>query len=165
MIMFQLMLGTSAALLQAAVIPRFTTDPWAAPVVASAVIAAWAVTRQPHETWPIALASALVLGLVSIERSGWFLLAMLPTVGLAMLLDAVSPRNRGLPARLGRAAAAAAAGALGYALLLALASASSASLIEEARSLALAAIATALLAVLTVAATSPFRRRPAGLFA
>lgn len=160
-----LLLGVVAALIQAAVLPAFYANAWATPVPACALIAAWAVTRRPDETWAIALAGALVLGVVSIERTGWFLLAMLPTVGLAMTLDEVSPRNRGFSARLGRALAAAAAGALSYAALLAVASTSGGTLIEESRALAMGAIGTAVITAIVVVLLTPLRPRPAGLFA
>lgn len=165
MIALALLLGVSAALVQAAVLPTFYLNAWTAPVPACALIAAWAATRRPEETWAIAGTGALVLGAISVERSGWFLLAMLPTVGVAMVLAEVSPRNRGFTARLGRAVAAASVGTLCYGSLLALTSASAGVLLEEAPSLVVAAIGTSLLAAIVVVVALPFRPRPASLFA
>jgi hypothetical protein len=156
--------GAVAALVQVAVLPAFYGSAWATPVPACALIAAWAVTRRPDETWAIALAAALVLGVVSIERSGWFLLALLPTIGLAMTLDTVSPRNRSFSARLGRSVSAAAGGTLAYAALLALPATSGGALLEETRALAMGAIGTALLTATIVLILVPLRPRPATLF-
>jgi len=165
MIALALILGVTAALVQAAVLPAFYTGLWAAPVPACALIAGWAATRRPEETWTIALAAALVLGAISVERAGWFLLAMLPTVGAAMVLATMAPRNRSLTARVGRALIAASGGALGYAGTFAIASTSADALLEEAPGLGAAALVTGLLAALIVVCAAPFRRRPVGLFA
>jgi hypothetical protein len=159
-----LLLGVLAALVQAAVVPTFYLDAWAAPVPACALIAGWAAARRPEETWGIAVAGAVVLGVVSVERSGWFLLAMLPTVGVAMLLTEVSPNNRGFSVRVTRATATAVAGTLAYIATLALASASGDLLLEETPGLVIAALGTGLLAAVVLVAMLPFRRRTEGLF-
>jgi len=159
-----LLLGFLAALVQAAVVPAFYLDAWAAPVPACALIAGWAAARRPEETWSIAVAGAVVLGVVSVERSGWFLLAILPTVGVAMLLTEVSPGNRGFSARITRASATAVVGTLAYVATLALASASGRVLLDETPRLVIAALGTGLLAVFILVAMLPFRRRTAGLF-
>jgi len=157
-------LGILAALLQAAVVPAFFLDAWAAPIPACALIAAWAAARRPEETWPIAAAAALVLGVISVERAGWFLLALLPSVGGAILLASVSRENRGLSARLSRGIAAAAIGSLGYAAVLGLGAARDGAVFRESAAVAFAAVGTALLAAIVVTALTPFRRHPVGLF-
>ena len=159
------LLGAIAALLQASVLPAFYLDPWAAPLLPSALVAAWAVIRRPEETWAIVLAGALILGVVSTERTGWFLLALLPSVGIAMLLATVAPRHHSFVAGLGRAAATAAAGTGCYLSILAIVSGNGAALAPAAPQVIAAGLATAALAGVGVIALRPLRPRPRGLYA
>jgi hypothetical protein len=157
--------GLIAALFQLALVPAVTSNGWAAPVLPCAVVAAWAASRRPEAATLIALTSALVLGVISVERAGWFLVALLPAVGVAMLLDALVPAARNLPARVARAAAGAAAGTLGYLATLALAGGHVGALVDAGSDVAGAATITALIAAVVVVALSPLRPRAPGPYA
>jgi hypothetical protein len=159
-----LLLGALGALLQVSVLPAFYAEPWATPLLPCALLAAWAATRRPEESWPIALASALVLGVASVERSGWFLLALLPTFGAGLALGLVSPRHHHFVARLGRATATAATGAVCYLGTLALASGSVVGLGAAVPAVVLAGVGTAVIAAIAMVALIPLRPRPVGLF-
>lgn len=165
MILLLLLVGGSAALIQTAVLPAFYLNAWAAPVPACALIAAWAAVKRPQDTWPLAVAGALVLGVISVERSGWFLLAFLPTVAATIAVAEVSREHRGFAARLGRATAAALVGTIGYIAMLTLASTGGRLLLERAPDLLTAAVATSVLAAVIVALMLPLRERSTGLFA
>ena len=73
-----LALTLAAAPVQAAITTALFRDPLAAPVLPVALIAGWAVMRDVRETWPALILPAVVLGVTSEERVGWFLLSMLP---------------------------------------------------------------------------------------
>ena len=165
MILVPVLAGLVAALFQVALIPAFVSDGWAAPVLPCAVVAAWAASRRPEAATLIALTSALVLGAISVERAGWFLIALLPAVGTAMLLDTLAPAARNLPARIVRAAASAAAGTLGYLATLALAGGHLGSLAGAVSDAAGAAMGTALLAVIFVVLLGPLPTRAPGPYA
>jgi hypothetical protein len=164
-ILVPVLAGLVAALFQVALVPAFVSDGWAAPVLPCAIVAAWAASRRPEAATLIALTSALVLGVISVERAGWFLIALLPAVGSAMLLDALAPAARNLPARVARAAVGAAAGTLGYLATLALAGGHLGSLVEASSDAAGAAAGTALLAVVFVVLLTPLRPRAPGPYA
>lgn len=165
MIAAPLLLGTAAALLQAGVLPAFYLDAWAAPLLPAALVAAWAATRPPAETGMIALAAALTLGAMSVERAGWFLLALLPSVGIAMLLATVAPRHQGFGARAARATATAFGGTVCYVAMLAIVSGRGATAAEASVEVAVASLGTAVLAAAGVIALAPLRRRSSGLYA
>lgn len=165
MIAVPVLAGLVAALFQVALVPAVASNGWAAPVLPCAVVAAWAVSRRPEAATLVALTSALVLGAISVERAGWFLVALLPAVGLAMLLDALAPAARNLPARVARAAAGAAAGTLGYLATLALAGGHLGALIAASSDAAGAAAMTALVATVLVVVLSPLRPRAPGPYA
>ena len=164
MIAAPLLVGAAAALLQTAVLPTLFLDAWATPLLPAALVAAWAATRRPEETWTIVLVAALILGVMSRERAGWFLLALLPSVGIAVSLDALAPRHRNFGARLGRAVATALAGTICYVTILAIASGNGGALATTGPQIAAAGLGTMVLATLGVIALAPLRARPAGLF-
>lgn len=164
MIALPLLLGALGALLQVSVLPAFYPEPWATPLLPCALVAAWAATRQPEESWPIVLASAVLLGIASVERSGWFLIALLPTFGVGLAIGSFAPHHHNFGARLGRATATAATGAVCYLGTLALTSGSVVGLVAAVPAVALAGLGTAVLAAIGVVALIPLRPRPAGLF-
>src|SRR5690606_28590713 len=112
----------------------------------------------PAEAWPTLLLAPALLGVLSEERVGWFVLALLPTVAAAVVLlhldrDTVVRAPR-------RFASAACAGALGagcHASLLALASGRPALLLDAIEGLAVAICLTAVLSALVAAAVWPTR--------
>ncbi len=112
--------GLLAALVQVAFLPAVVSTGWAAPIVPCAVVAAWTAARRPEGAAVVALAAALVLGAISVERAGWFIVALLPALGTAMSLESVAPTARSLGARSVRAVASAGVGAFGYLIALAL---------------------------------------------
>ena len=164
MIALALLLGLAAALTQAAIVPAFTVGAWAAPVPTCALVAAWSVTLRPGGTWAIVVTSAVVLGVMSVERSGSFLLALLPTVSATMFLETVSPASQNFVARLGRATAAAAVGSASYVIALGLISGTGRALIEVGPQIALGAAGTSLLAAIVVTASAPWRRQRTSIF-
>ena len=85
------LLGVGAALMQLGATPIWIDQPLAAPVLPLAVIAGWGAARGLGEAVPAAFLAAVVLGVASEERAGWFLLAMLPTA--ALLLPAAALRH------------------------------------------------------------------------
>ncbi len=85
------LLGAWAALLQLGATPIWIEQPLAAPVLPLIVIAGWGAARGLGEAVPAAVVAAVVLGVASEERAGWFLLAMLPTA--ALLLPAAALRS------------------------------------------------------------------------
>ena len=153
------------ALVQLGVVPLFFLDGRAAPVLPVALIAAWAAVREPAETVPALLVTAVALGVASQERVGWFLLALLPAALLAALVrslldDEHDPSKR----RLALAAGGAGAGAIAYLVLLAIAAGAAAELGSNAARFALAGLLTASLGGLFAVALWPTRPRPEGLF-
>ena len=153
------------ALVQLGVVPLFFIDGRTAPVLPVALIAAWAAVREPSETGPALLITAVALGVVSQERVGWFLLALLPAVLLAaiarsLLDDAHDPSRR----RLALGAGGAGGGAVAYLALLAVASGGAADVGPNAARFALAGLFTASIGGLMAIALWPTRPRPEGLF-
>ncbi len=155
-------LAAVAALLQLAAVPSLFVDGAAAPRLPVALISAWAAARDGNETWPVLLVVPLALGVVSEERVGWFMLALLPSAALASLTRQTAGTSG--VRRFVRAPLAAAAGAVLYLSLLTLAAGRPATLAETADSYAFAALWTAAAAALLAAALWPLRPRPRGLF-
>ena len=85
------LLGVGAALLQLGSTPIWIDQPLAAPVLPLVVIAGWGAARGLGEAVAATVLAAIVLGVASEERAGWFLLAMLPTA--VLLLPATALRR------------------------------------------------------------------------
>lgn len=150
-------IALAASLLQLGAVPAFFLDGVAAPLLPVAVIAAWATLRGEGDAWPALLIAAIVLGVASQLRVGWFLLALLPTSALC----AIVVRQAG--GRLALAPLAAAVGAVAYLAVLALAAGRPATMLQPWEVL-LAAGWTALVATLVALVLRPFHPRPQGLF-
>lgn len=150
------------AILQVGAVPTLFHDPYAAPVLPLTVVAAWGATRGGAETMPGLLGAAIVLGVSSQERAGWFLLAMLPTAAL-LLLSEPSP-NRERPPAAFIAAGAATVGAFAYAGTLALAAGALGELPAASWSMLTAALWTGGAAMVLVIPLLPLKPRPKGLF-
>ncbi len=155
---------------QAAIATALVRDPLAAPVLPVALIAAWAATRGGEdgcvEVWPAILMPAIVLGVASEERVGWFLLALLPAPLLASTGSRkIRPRITGFGRRVGIAAGVAALSAMGYSVVLAVAAGLVGDLPSSSPSLLATGVGSALLAAVAVLALWPLRRRNRGLFA
>lgn len=149
---------------QAAITTALVRDPLAAPVIPVALVVGWAAMRRADETWPAILLPALVLGVASEERVGWFLLALLPAPAVATLAVHGFKRVTGFWRRAGTAGAAAALAAALYATTLAVAGGIGGELPERAGALATTAVASGILAVLVAVCCWPFRPRQRGLF-
>ena len=109
----------------------------ATPLLPVVLVAAWGAARDPVETVPAAIIAAVVLGTVSSERVGWFLIALLPTIvavitvrtGLDWVpagagapgIDAAGDVGPSFPAAALLGAGAAAAGSASYVALLTIA--------------------------------------------
>lgn len=153
-------LALAASLLQVGALSVLFPAPAAAPVLPVAVLAAWGALRGADELWAGLLLASLPLGLVSEERLGWFLLALLPTA--ALMLQPASPDAQ---RRFLRASLAGAGGALTYLVLLFLAAGEAGAIPAEAHALLGSAALTAVLAGLFAALLWPLRvPRSAGLF-
>ena len=155
-------LAALAALLQLAAVPWLFVDGAVAPLLPVALISAWAAARDADETWPVLLVVPVTLGVVSQERVGWFMLALLPSAALASCTwqrDGASGVRR-----FARAPLAAAAGAVFYLSLLTLTAGRPSTLVEMAGAYVFAALWTAAAAALLAGALWPLRPRPQGLF-
>ncbi|MGE0227076.1 MAG: hypothetical protein AB7I38_10060 [Dehalococcoidia bacterium] len=154
-------LALLASLVQVGALPALFFDPLAAPLLPVALLAAWGALRGPEELWPAFLVAPLPLALLSEERLGWFLLALLPTAGLLL-------RRRPDPdtlAQFARAPLVAALGALGYLALLWLAAGDVRGLPGALTTLVGAALLTAVASSLFAVLLWPLRaRRAPGLF-
>jgi hypothetical protein len=160
------LLVLATAPLQVAITTSLVRDPLAAPVLPVALIAAWAAARRPEEAWPAILLPAVVLGVASEERVGWFLVALLPAPLLAAFaVRRLRPRVNGLWRRVSAACAAAAGGAVAYALVLALAGGLGGTLYDHAGPLLATGVLSALLAGVATLGFWPLRPRERGLFA
>ncbi len=158
-------LAMLSAPLQAAITTALVRDPLAAPVIPVALVAAWGAVRRPDETWVAILLPAVVLGVASEERVGWFLLALLPAPAIATLVARQSDRNVvAFWQRVARAGAAAGVGAASYAIVLALAGGLAGELPARSGAIVAAAALSGLLAVLVALCLWPFRPRQRGLF-
>ncbi len=153
-------LALLASLLQVGALPALFFNPTAGPLLPVALLAAWGALRGPDELWPALLLAPLPLALMSEERLGWFLVALLPTA--AVLLRRPLPDT---PAQFVRAPLAAAVGALGYLVLLWIAAGEVRGLPAASTTLLGAALMTAAVAALLAALLWPIRtRRSQGLF-
>ncbi|MDA0271165.1 MAG: hypothetical protein O2798_06510 [Chloroflexi bacterium] len=158
-------LAALAALVQGAAAPMLFVEPVAAPVLPAALIAAWAVMRGPDEAWPALLLPAVILGALSDERAGWFLIAMLPAPALGALIAARARRTgAGITRRSLWAAMAAAVAALAYGLVLALAAGVLAEVPHLAAPVVGGMLLTALVTLLAAPLVWPLRQRERGLF-
>lgn len=154
-------LALLASLLQAGALPALFFDPSAAPLLPVALLAAWGALRGPDELWPALLVAPLPLALLSEERLGWFLLALLPTA--AMLVHRRPQPDT--PGQFARAPLVAAPGAFAYLGLLWLAAGDVRGLPGALATLLGAAFLTAAAAALFAALLWPLRaRRAPGLF-
>ena len=153
-------IGVAAAVAQLGVMPTLMREPLAAPALPIAAIAAWGTLRGMPETTPAFLLAAVVLGVASEERVGWFVLALLPTVVFVTVLNG----RRGIPP-IGLAAGGAAFGVVSYQAVLGLADGAPRIVIDEASLIFVAAVATACCSTALAASLWMFRPRPAGLFA
>ncbi|MPZ99357.1 MAG: hypothetical protein GEU80_08470 [Dehalococcoidia bacterium] len=158
-------LGALAALAQLGVLPLLFLDPLTQPLLPVALVAGWCLVRGPAEAWPTLLLAPALLGVLSEERVGWFVLALLPTaaVAVALLYFARNAVVRA-PRRLASAACAGAVGAACHASVLALASGRPLLLVDAVAGLALAVCVTAALSALVAAAVWRTRPRARGLF-
>lgn len=160
------LLAAAAALLQIGAVPAAFAQPLAGPVLPVALIAAWAAVRDPREAWLAPVAAAVILGVVSEARVGWFLLALLPPAALATLAQRWEHRGEATPGRrIALAALAGTGGAIGYVVILAAGGGALDALWPEAGAIARSVSWTALLAAAGAAALWPLRPRGAGLFA
>lgn len=164
MIIMSLLAGAAASLIQITVLPQLFFDAWTTPFLPAALVATWSATRKPIETWGITLISALILGVMSSERAGWFLLALLPISFIAVSLDELTARNQNLTTRIGRAGATALTGTLSYVLILTIVAGKGSLLVAVGPQIAMACLGTMALTTVGVLALNPFRKRPVGLF-
>jgi len=160
-----LLLVAAASFTQISVLPLLFLDPWGSPLLPVAVLSAWSINRSPDEVWLALLPAALLPGIVSTQRVGWFLVALL-SVALAGATLAQSRPNEehSLLWRLPASAAVAAIGALGYLLVLATVGRELAAALDAAPSIAAATLGTSALAALLAPLLQPRKRRQ-GLFA
>jgi hypothetical protein len=150
-----------ASLVQLAVVPAVLPGAAAVPLLPLAILAAWSAVRPASEVCIALPAVAIVLGVSSQERVGWYLLACVP-LAAALLL---APEREAWPRRLARVPIAAGVGACAYAALLLVAAGRVRALPSEALAIGGAGLATALIAALCVAVLLPLRlRSAAGLF-
>jgi hypothetical protein len=153
-------LAFGAALLQAGAMPALFFDPASTPLLPVALLAAWGAMRSLDDMWPGFFVVPLTLGVVSEERVGWFLLALLPTAALLM-----RPAPPEALRQLSRAGLVAAAGALAYLVLLFIAAGEVAALLNAVPRLAVAMLGTAAIAATFALLLWPARsRRARGLF-
>ncbi|MDA0815610.1 MAG: hypothetical protein O2924_03460 [Chloroflexi bacterium] len=140
-------------------------EPLAAPVLPATLIAAWAVIRRPEETWPAIVLPAIVLGALSEEHVGWFLIALLPAPLIASIaVRRFRPRITGFNRRALTGASAAGAGACLYGLLLLIRADMASDLPRVASALTASAVLSGLLALIAAACLWPLRPRTHGLF-
>ena len=147
-----------AAFVQVGALPSLFAQPAAAPLLPIALVAAWGLTRDPSEVAPGVVLAAVILGVSSEDRVGWYLLALLPTA--ALLGASRLAANAGLA----RVPIVAAAGTMVYLGTLLLAAGAARTLPALAGTMLASALLTALLALALAGALWPLRPRPAGLF-
>jgi hypothetical protein len=155
-----LAIGLGLGLVQLGAAPPLFGEPQAAPLLPIAVAAGWSAAREAGAAAPVLLGAAIVLGVASEERAGWFVMATLPAGALFAAAGSASPLRR-----LAFVPAAAGLGAALYLGLLYLAAGQPA-LFGHAREDVLAAsLWTAALAGAGALLAWPLRPRPpAGLF-
>lgn len=140
-------------------------EPLAAPVLPAVLVAAWATARRPEETWPAIVLPAIVLGAMSEERMGWFLIALLPAPLIASIaMRRFRPRVTGFKRRAATASCVAAAGAASYGCLLLLGAGMTGELAGAMSTLVASALMSGLLALVATVALWPLRPRQQGLF-
>lgn len=149
-----------ASLVQVAVVPSVLPAAEALPLLPLAILAAWGAVRPASEVCIALPAVAIVLGVSSQERVGWYLLACAPLAATLLL----APEREAWPRRLARAPIAAGLGACAYGALLLVASGRVQALPGEAFAIGGAALVTALIAALCVAVLVPLRARSVGLY-
>ncbi len=149
-----------ASLVQVAVVPSVLPGAEAVPLLPLAILAAWGALRPASEVCLALPVVAVVLGVSSQERVGWYLLACAPLAAVLLL----APEREAWPRRLARAPIAAGLGACTYAALLLVAAGRVQALPGEALAIGGAALVTALIAALCVALLLPLRARSVGLF-
>ena len=160
------LLALAAAIAQIGLVPGAFAEPLAGPVLPVALLAGWTAMRRPKEAWPVPLVAAIVLGAVSEARTGMFVLALLPALGVATVARAGERRGEGTAIRrLGLAAAAGAIGALCYVAVLSMAAGTEATLTRALPALLVGATWTALLATVLAGAMWRVRTDSGGLFA
>ncbi len=154
------------ALVQAGAAPALFADPLAAPVLPAILLVAWAAQRGPEECWPAIPAPAVILGVLSDERAGWFLVALLPAplLGLVVLRRA-RRTGAGAVRRALWSAAAAALAVLLYGIVLTLAAGVAADLPASTGDAMAGVVLSAMLGAGMALAAWPLRRRERGLFA
>lgn len=150
-------LAFAAALAQAVLPGALAIDAARAPALPVALLAAWAVMRAPDETPAGVVCAALPLGVLSAERTGWFVLALMPTAALVLL-----PPPRASQ-RVLRAACCGAAGGAAYLAVLLVAAGRWRELLDAGALLPVAA-STAAVALVLVLALWPWRARPRSLY-
>lgn len=160
-----MLLVTAASFAQVSVLPLLFLDPWSAPLLPVAVVAAWSINRSPDDVWLALLPAALLPGVVSTQRIGWFLVALLPVaLAGAALAQSRANEEHGLLWRLPASAAVAGLGTLGYLLLLAAVGRELTASLQAAPAIASATLGTSALAALLAPLLQPRKRRH-GLFA
>jgi hypothetical protein len=160
-----LLLVTAASFAQVSILPLLFLDPWSAPLLPVALVAAWSINRSPDQVWLALLPAALLPGIVSTQRIGWFLVALLPVaLAGAAFAQSRAGEEHGLLWRLPASATVAGLGTFGYLLLLATVGRELAASIEAAPAIAAATLGTSALAALLAPLLQPRKRRQ-GLFA
>ncbi len=159
------LLALAAAPFQAAITTALVRDPLAAPVLPVALVAAWAAMRKPEETWPAILLPAVVLGVASEERIGWFLIALLPAPLVASFaVRRFRPKVTGFWRRVLTAGGAGALAAVLYACTLAVVGGIGGELPERSGALLAAAVVSGAISLVVAACFWPLRPRQRGLF-
>lgn len=140
-------------------------EPLAAPVLPAILVGAWAAVRRPEETWPAILLPAIVLGAMSEQRVGWFLLALLPAPLIASIaVRRFRPRVTGFTRRALVGSAAAAGGAIAYGLVLLISASMAGEIGASLGALLGSAILTGTIALVATCCLWPLRPRQRGLF-
>jgi hypothetical protein len=160
-----MLLVTAASFAQVSILPLLFLDSWSTPLLPVALVAAWGINRSTDQVWLALLPAALLPGIVSTQRIGWFLVALLPVaLAGAALTRSQANEEHGLLWRLPATAAVAGLGTLGYLLLLATVGRELTASIEAAPAIATATLGTSALAALLAPLLQPRKRRQ-GLFA
>jgi len=159
------LVGAVTALLQTAVVPQLVDDPLAAPVLPVVMVAAWGTRRRASEVSIAVIMMGVCLGLLSTARAGWFVLALLPALGLALAAESGEPERASLLRRAVLAGLIGGVGAAAYLSVLPLAGGHAEALSEARAAVLLGATWTALLGSGLALVLAPFGRQRDGLFA
>lgn len=160
------LLTAALALVQAGAAPALFADPLAAPVLPAILLVAWAAQRGPEECWPALIAPAVILGVLSDERAGWFLVALLPAPLLGLIVMRRARRTgAGALRRALWSAGAAGLAALLYGGILTLAAGVARDLPASTAEAMAGVLLSAMLGAGLAFAAWPLRRRERGLFA